>query len=615
MSLRGKLLLAQVPLALSLVVVGVAARSTVTALAHNAQDILKDNYLSVLAAERMRDAADAMARTALAHARGRPGVDGAAAERRRVTFERELGFQIGNITEIGEREMTDRVRDAWSRFQDAYGRAMRAPPAEAEPIYFGELEPALTQLESATKEITDVNQDAMVRKSDRTRKSAANINAVMLAVTLAAFALGIFASVYLTNRLTRPLAVLTQAVRRLGEGDVAARARVGGSDEIAQVAGEFNTMAQRLAEYRSSSLGELLQAQQSAQAVIDALPDPVIILKLDGALLNVNRAAESLLGISADAPPDSLATADPIVRDTIARMRQHVLDGKGAYVPKSLDESIAINTREGPRQLLPRANPVQGEEGGVAGIGVVLQDVTRLRRFDELKTDMVATVAHEFRTPLTSLRMAIHLCVEGVVGALTPKQMELLLAARDDCERLQDIVDDLLDLSRIQAGRIELHRRAVSSASLIERAIDEHRDVAKDARVSLSVGAPTIDRPVSADPDRVHLVLTNLLQNAIRHTPADGLVEVRAAPDDAAVRFEVRDSGPGIPAEYLPRLFERFFRVPGAPSGGAGLGLYICKEIVEAHGGRIGVESDPGQGAIFWFTLPAALPADATSTS
>jgi len=350
----------------------------------------------------------------------------------------------------------------------------------------------------------------------------------------------------------------------------------------------------------------LLQAQQSSQAAIDSLPDPVIVLQADGSLLNVNRASETILGVSSEAPDplDPFAGADPAVRAVIGRMREHVLGGRGAYVPKGLEEATAVPTREGPRYFLPRANPVAGEDGGVVGMTVILQDVTRLRRFDELKTDMVATVAHEFRTPLTSLRMAIHLCADEAVGPLNTKQADLLFAARDDCERLQSIVDDLLDLSRIQAGRIELNRRSVSAAALIERALDEHRATAAGSEIDLAMGAPSIDMQVDADPERVQLVFTNLVANAIRHTPAHGRIDIRAAPERDAVRFEVRDSGAGISAEHLPRLFDRFYRVPGTAPGGAGLGLYICKEIVEGHGGRIGVESDPGHGAVFWFTLP-----------
>src|SRR5260370_20870736 len=147
------------------------------------------------------------------------------------------------------------------------------------------------------------------------------------------------------------------------------------------------------------------------------------------------------------------------------------------------------------------------------------------------------------------------------------------------------MVDELRDLWRTQAGSIEPNRRSASAAGLIERALDEHRAAAQGREIELEMGAPSIDLQVDADPERVQLVFTNLVLNAIRHTPAHGRIDIRAAPEREAVRFEVRDSGAGIDAEHLPRLFERFYRVPGTAPGGAGLGLYICKEIVEAHGG------------------------------
>jgi signal transduction histidine kinase len=442
------------------------------------------------------------------------------------------------------------------------------------------------------------------------------MSGIMLAATFGACLLGIFASVYLTNRLTRPLSVLAAAVRRLGQGDLAARARLVGQDEIAQLGREFNTMADRLAEYRSSSLGELLQAQQSAQASIDSLPDPVLVLQ-GAQLINANRAAEDLFGVSVEASGDPLDRAPADVRGQVTKMREHIAAGRGAYVPKGLEEAVGIPVSDGTRYFLTRASPVIGEEGQVVGATVLFQDVTRLRRFDELKTDLVATVAHEFRTPLTSLRMAMHLVTEGAVGPLTEKQTDLLFAARDDCERLQGIVDDLLDLSRIQAGRIELHTRAVSSLALLQHAVEAHRAEAAERQVQLSVGPLTVDRQVLADPDRVQLVLSNLVQNALRHTPAGGQIELRAAPEANELRFLASDTGSGIAAEHLPRLFERFSRIPGGVPGGAGLGLYICKEIVAAHGGKVGVESEPGHGSIFWFTLPLAgtTPAEAEASA
>jgi signal transduction histidine kinase len=608
MTLRAKLLLAQLPLALSLVLVGAVSRKTVQSLDFNAQDILKDNYLSVLAAQRMRDSADALADAALSHVRNRPVT--ANLDRLRQSFEHELQFQEGNITEPGEREMTARLRQSWSRLRAELDGIMQSPDDESR--YFDNLRPLLAEVHSAANDIVSVNQDAMVRKSDRARRSAERNSALMLGVTVGAFLLGIIASVYLTNRLTRPLFILTQAVRRLGEGDLAARVRLEGRDEIAQVARELNTMAERLAEYRSSSLGELLQAQQSSQAAIDSLPDPVLVLKWGGTLLIANHAAEELFNVTVEASGDQVLASSPLeVRMLVNKMKEHISLGRGPYVPKGLEEAVPIATRDGTHYFLARANPVVDEENRPLGLTILFQDVTRLRRFDELKTDMVATVAHEFRTPLTSLRMAIHLCAEGTVGPLTPKQADLLFAARDDCERLQSIVDDLLDLSRIQAGKIDLHRRSVSAASLLAEAVDKHRAAAEEKGVVLELSPLTVDRPVLADPDRVQLVLSNLIENALRATPADGRISLRAAPEDKLIRFEVSDTGPGIPPEYQPHLFQRFFRLPNTPAGGAGLGLYICKEIVESHGGRIGVESDPGHGAIFWFTLPAAAPATA----
>jgi signal transduction histidine kinase len=249
---------------------------------------------------------------------------------------------------------------------------------------------------------------------------------------------------------------------------------------------------------------------------------------------------------------------------------------------------------------------VYSDQGVIVGVTVVLQDVTRLVRFDELKNDLVATVAHEFRTPLTSLAMAIHLCVEELAGPLTEKQLDLLGAAREDCARLQGIVDDLLDLSRIQAGRIELDRRPLDARRVVEGSFGSVRAAAEQRGVRLSSSIVEPLPPVSADPERLQLVLVNLLANAVRHARDGGAVSVRVDPAPDAVRFEVADDGPGVPPEYQQRIFEKFFRVPGASSGSVGLGLYICKEIVEAHGGRIGVTSEKGKGARFWFTIPAS---------
>jgi signal transduction histidine kinase len=256
--------------------------------------------------------------------------------------------------------------------------------------------------------------------------------------------------------------------------------------------------------------------------------------------------------------------------------------------------------------LLPRATAVSTEDGGIIGVAILLQDVTRLMRFDELKSNLVATVAHEFRTPLTSLRMALHLCLEQAVGPITEKQADLLYVARQDTERLQQIVDDLLDLSRIQSGRIELHQRPVDAAAIARDAAQAFRAPAEGKGIDLRLELLPSLGTVIADPERIDLAFANLVGNAVKYTPAGGRIAISAERRDGTIRYAVSDNGPGVPPELRQAIFEKFFRRPGATTPGAGLGLFIAKEIVEAHGGKIGVEGEPGAGSRFWFELPAA---------
>jgi signal transduction histidine kinase len=200
--------------------------------------------------------------------------------------------------------------------------------------------------------------------------------------------------------------------------------------------------------------------------------------------------------------------------------------------------------------------------------------------------------------------MAIHLLAEQTVGPLNETQLDLVGAAREECERLQGIVDDLLDLARIRSGRLELHPREISTELMLQQARQSIREGSDQRHVPVDLEVEPGAEVVMADPDRIDLALSNLLTNAIRHGPPGRPVQLRARRVDGGVRIEVQDDGPGIAAEYQPRLFEKFYRVPGSAPGGAGLGLSIVRDVVEAHGGKVGVQSTPGAGATFWIELP-----------
>jgi signal transduction histidine kinase len=277
--------------------------------------------------------------------------------------------------------------------------------------------------------------------------------------------------------------------------------------------------------------------------------------------------------------------------------------------PKSPGYNSAIqlfaNGQE--RFLLPHAVPMLGIEGGVIGVCVILVDVTALRSLDEAKSSLVSTVSHELRTPLTSIRMAMSLLHDPKFGPLGPKQTALLDAARQDSDRLYRIIENLLNISRIESGSAQFQFRQISPAEIVANAVDPMRPIFAEKRLKLHVSVAPALPNVLADPAAIGSALANLLTNALKFTPAGGEVSVSAQIENNMICFAVADTGPGVPDQYAARIFEKFFRVPSkdGPTG-AGLGLAIAKDIAEAHGGSIELSPDKKPGSEFRLKLAQA---------
>jgi signal transduction histidine kinase len=235
---------------------------------------------------------------------------------------------------------------------------------------------------------------------------------------------------------------------------------------------------------------------------------------------------------------------------------------------------------------------------------VVLEDITHLRELDQLKTQFIGVASHELRTPVTSLLLSVQLLQEGAVGTLTPEQKEVVAAQREDLERLERLMRDLLDITRLEAGVTTPRFESLPPGELVDAALQSVTTQAEAKGVALKGETAPDAVPIRVDRGQMTRVLVNLLNNAVRHTEPGGSVTLMADSDAASTRFTVRDTGSGIPRDYLPRIFERFVQVPGATRGGAGLGLSIVRSIVQAHGGDVQVESTPGKGSVFTVTLP-----------
>ncbi len=438
--------------------------------------------------------------------------------------------------------------------------------------------------------------DAMIRQNTVAMR-------LMLLIFLIAGAMLASASVLvLTKGILGPLKTLTKSVRQISGGDLDLTVPVHSRDEVGQLAEAFNNvMAAALREYRKSDHARLLRIQQTTQLAIDSLPDAVAVFNPAGMIEISNRKACIHFGLQQDRVMGDIAL--PWLR----RLFTEALETGKDFEPRGYQSAIQIFDAGEERFFLPRAIPMFDEHRAIIGVVLALVDVTRLRHADEAKSDLVSTVSHELKTPLTPTRLALHMLAQQTVGPLNPQQAKLVTAARDNTDRLYRIVENLLNISRVEYGRRALNFSAMAPAAIVEQALAPLRGDFERKNIALAVELPAGVPDVRADPTCVGHVLINLLSNALKFTPTHGHVEVSVQKQDEGVGFTVTDSGPGIAPEHMGHLFRKFFRAP-IPNGpmGAGLGLSIAKEIVEAHGGHISFSTQVGQGSSFTFVLPRA---------
>jgi two-component system, NtrC family, sensor histidine kinase KinB len=613
MTLRTRILLSLAPLGLLLAALGVGGFVLLDRTGGRIDAILRENYASVQAMFRLNEATERMDSAfqfALsARDADREQVAKAQFERNWVAFEEQFRIEENNITiHPDEHDLVTRLRelkDDFHRRGVAFFARPRGSPERAAAYYGGAGDPGLLGRFEAIKEtsgeILRLNQRNMEAVRDDARATARSA-LVAFGIGLAVVSLLVVGvGWYLVRTILRPIRAVTDAAHAIGgSGQLDREVPVFGRDELGRLAVAFNAMTRELRKYRRSNLDRLLRAQRTAQATIDSFPDPVLVVDPGGRVEMANPAAQALFGV---APAESGPAWQPpeALRQPVAE----ALRVQHAYQPEQFDQAVSFRAAGEDRTYLPQVRPIRDPQGDTLGAAVVLTDVTRFRMLDQFKTDLVSTVSHELKTPLTSVRLAVHVLLEEAVGPLTPKQAELLIDARDNAERLLSLIEQLLALARLQRPQGPEAFRPEDPAELLRRAADASRPRAEDKHVELAVEGGEALPAVAVDPDRMGQALGNLVNNAITYTGAGGRVTLSAAARDGKVVLTVADTGVGIPAEFLPHVFDHFFRIPGqSEEHGTGLGLAIVKEVVAAHGGEVACESEVGKGTTFRITLP-----------
>lgn len=625
--LRLRILLTLLPLLVLVATMGSAGVILLHGLGDSIDVILRENYLSVVAMQDLKEALERIDSSFqfMLVAHGLPNMKEryALAENARRDFAKNwklyrtaLDTEAGNITiHPTEDELFKSLVVLTAKYEQQ-GRAFYERAAQGEvqhQDYYsgGGLYDTFGKAKKVADEILQLNQLEMVKASDHARWSARRSTLWLACGLAAAIVLAGFFAWYTVRTILRPIQALTSAAQGISAGNLDAVIPYLTSDELGQLAQAFNTMAHHLRDYRQSQSARLLRAQRTSQATIDSFPDAVIVIDSAGLVEMANPAARRLLGV-VPRQNGHAATGTWQAPEALRQPLAQALQGQHDYLPESFDRTISLGAPGHERALLPRILTIRDTEGQSLGAAVLLQDVTRLRLLDQVKSNLVATVSHELKTPLTGVRLVIYLLLEEKVGALSPKQMELLLDARDNSERLLAVVNNLLDLTRLEQGWRQLDMTAEAPATLLQTAADTIRPRAQDKGVELVVNTSANLPAVAVDVPRLGNALGNLLDNALTYTDRGGRITLAATAAADGVTLTVADTGCGIPPEHLPRVFEKFFRVPGqSRGGGTGLGLAIVQEIVTAHGGTITCSSKPGAGTVFYLTLPLAkdLPA------
>ncbi len=603
MSLKTKLILASCGPLMILLVVGLISIRTITQSSKALERIFRENYDSVAAGLSMKQSIQDIER-GVEPILNENSADKTIIDSAVLRFSQSLKFQQGNVTLPGEQELTDKLAESWKTYNGELNTFLEMPESGAPRLdfYRTRLLPQSDAVLDDAQHIIDINLNNMISTDGQVRQQAAETNRDVIALVLAGIVLSVIFAIVIGPSIIRPISYLTRSVKEIQKGnlDLVVKARSG--DEIGQLVIAFNEMTRSLREIRRTSRARLLRSQKATLSALNSLTDAVIICNPEGNIELSNDMAHRLLGLEAG------TAIQTVENNRMGELFERALREMRPIRLKTYESAIQFFRDGEERFFLPEAIPILDEERRFIGVTLILSDVTMVRKLDEVKSGLISTVSHELKTPLTSIRLAAHALLSEKLGPLTPKQAELVVAARDDSDRLYRIIENLLDIGHLELRRYTAELVPVNPQQVLLNVTETMRPSYVDGGVSLVMDLPGDIPEVLAERLRLEMVFTNLLSNGLKFTPPGGEVKVSACLEKDMVLFAVEDTGSGIPEECLPHIFEKFFKVPGrgGQQSNTGLGLAIVKEIIEAHGSRVEVTSKPGEGTKFSFRLAVA---------
>lgn len=507
-------------------------------------------------------------------------------------FQIYLDRQKNNVTEVGEAELTDNL-------QEDFNALIKNPNDPG----------AIRSVRNDLNSIMTLNMNAIQRKSNTAKETADESILWMSLASAFCLVIGFLLIMKLPSYITNPIRNLTNSIRQIAEKNYSMRVAVRGRDEFSILAKSFNTMAEKLEEYSASNLSKIMVEKKRIDTLINNMHDPVIGLDENYKILFANDEALKITGLESKyligRPAHEAALVNDLIRNLIKDLTlPAICSGKTEPL------KIYANERESyyEKDIIPISIVPTGEtEKKKIGSVIILRDITAYKELDSAKTNFIATVSHEFKTPISSMKMSLQLLENPKTGRLNAEQKNLVESIQDDTNRLLRTTGELLNITQVETGNTSLTVSSCDVASLVSEAVKSNKTQAAGKDMKFDISIPEGFPDILADEEKTQWILSNLISNAIRYSYENSKVTIYATLQDGMIKVSVKDSGQGIPENYINKIFDKYFRVPGTQKEGTGLGLAISKEFMEAQGGQILVSSAPGEGSCFTLIFKRAF--------
>jgi len=571
--------------------------------------ILRDYYRSINAVEKMLDALARQDVAMLLLFIGDSAEGQADLRDSDALFLEWLERSRESIAVTGEKEAIAAIKEDYQQYRTRLATIIAASGENGAQLLPHDYKETILPFYSKVKEgclaLRAMNEKTMYAASEEAREEAKRVIYAKASVALIAAMIALFFSLVFAERLVLPLRRFVKAAKSISAGEFSVKLKVETRDELGELAEEFNRMAAELRRYHLMNVDRIVSERNKGEAILASIEDGLVVFDTEGRVTGINPAGRRILGVDFTEGGTLLCRellASPGICDIV---KETGLTGEQPDLP---DERRIISIGEGDdnRQYLFSATAIRQSSRKFSGVVLLLKDITQLREVERLKSEFVMAASHELRTPLTSLGMGIDLLLEHAAQYLPEREKDLLHTAHDEVHRMKSLVHDLLDLSKIESGRIDLEFEEIPVGTLFEHVHEIFRGQVAIKRVNLTIDDTEFMPQVSADANKIVWVLSNLVSNALRYVDEGGHIRLSATTEKGRVAISVEDDGTGTPPEYQTKIFQKFVRVNREESGRTGLGLAICKEIVRAHGGDIGVTSEPERGSTFTFTLTMA---------